>query len=125
MNIINQIEDVDGEFKGDFHSEKTFKFVEQFLEKDKFLKDLRTNGTQMLEYYPKCSMNMSKDDIRYNFLDDSKKRVLASYGFPLGFRPKFGPKRPANELIPTQFDSNGSSQPCYMQFLIFYESLEE
>ena len=63
--------------------------------------------------------------IRYNFLDDSKKRVLASYGFPLGFRPKFGPKRPANELIPTQFDSNGSSQPCYMQFLIFYESLEE
>ena len=41
MNIINQIEDVDGEFKGDFHSEKTFKFVEQFLEKDKFLKPVK------------------------------------------------------------------------------------
>ena len=68
----------------------------------------------MLEYYPKCTMSMSKDDIRYNFLDDSKKKTLASYGFPLGFRPKFGPTRPANKLIPTQFDSSGSGSPCYM-----------
>ena len=68
----------------------------------------------MLEYYPKCTMSMSKDDIRYNFLDDSKKKTLASYGFPLGFRPKFGPTRPANKLIPTQFDSSGSGPPGYM-----------
>jgi len=48
MNIINQIKDENGEYQGNFNDEKTFKFVEHFLENDEFLKGLRKEGTEML-----------------------------------------------------------------------------
>ena len=66
---------------------------------------------------------MNKDDPRINHLDDPKITQFPNYAFPLGFELKYQKTQPANELLPMMY--NAGEEKIYMQFLIFYESLDE
>jgi len=78
----------------------------------------------ILSLYPDCqSEKMREEDPRKNYIDKEKHKSLAQYGFPLGFKPKYCRKRPPNELLPNCFIAG--EEKTYMQYLIFYESLEE
>jgi len=78
----------------------------------------------ILNLYPDClSDKMPDSDPRKNYIDKEKHKSLAQYGFPLGFKPKYCRKRPPNELVPNCFIAG--EEKTYMQYLVFYESLEE
>lgn len=77
----------------------------------------------MTNIYPDPqNTQMSQSNPRKNYLDDSKIKDLPNYAFPTGYEIKFQAERPANELIPMMYTSEDK---IHLQFLIFYESLDE
>lgn len=66
---------------------------------------------------------MTRDDCRKNFLDRTTISQIPVYAFPLGFELKQQDERPEYELLPMIFNSGASI--TYLQYLIFYESLDD
>ena len=74
--------------------------------------------------YPDClDKNMDKKDPRKGFLDIYKQLELCKYAFPLGFHPQFDYECPQHYLLP--MDIHSAADNSYIQYLIFYECLEQ
>jgi hypothetical protein len=98
------------ERKGDFSSEKTYLWLERYLEenfslwrREKANKDTKELvNKSVLSFYPD-SMKIGSNDSRHNSFNFEKKCSLPSYAFPLGFNIKHQEHQPVCEQLPMAF----------------------
>jgi len=103
----------------DINSPDVFEWIKKEIDKE-----IKMDRMMIRNLYPDClNKTMNKDDPRFNYLDEPKINQFPNYAFPLGFDLKFQEQQPANELLPMMYIAG--NEKVYMQYLIFYESLEQ
>lgn len=119
---VDLVKSVEREFDGDYDREGVFKFVCDRLAKNDAVR--RCSKDLILTMFPDCNdPKMPVKDPRKKFLEKDQINEVARYAFPEGFKPLHQVHRPRNQLLPMAFMPD--DEIIYLQYLIFYESLEE
>ena len=113
---------VENDHEGDYSSTYAFEAIETKIREDDLIQ--RRPNDCVLDLYPDCQdKGMDSNDPRKNYLDVSIISKMPEYAFPLGFRVKHEENRPVYQMLPMIF--NAGQDITYLQYLIFYESLED
>ena len=108
--------------KRDMNSKETFDWLKEDI--DNKIEIVNKYNNLILNLYPDCLHGQMKlNDPRYNCLDEPRISKFPEYAFPLGFDIKYQANQPANELLPMMYIAG--EEKLNMQYLIFYESLDE
>ena len=120
-NAIDLVKIVEKEHEGDYNSSYAFEAIEKKIQEDDLIE--RRPNECVLDLYPDCQDKaMDANDPRKNYLDVHIISKMPQYGFPLGFKPQHDVKCPQYKMLPMIF--NAGQDITYLQYLIFYESLE-